>query len=58
VAARVEAWKGMNPDRIWALLSNPKLEGRLLRFLELSGVGRFIDGGIGKYEAHAAKIDG
>jgi hypothetical protein len=34
------------------------MEGRLLRFLELSGVGRFVEGGIDEEEAHAANMDG
>jgi hypothetical protein len=38
-AARVEAWEGRNPGGIRVLLSNPRWESRLLRFLELSGVG-------------------
>jgi hypothetical protein len=40
------------------LLLNPRWEGRLLRFLELSGVERFVEGGIDVDEAHAANMDG
>jgi hypothetical protein len=43
-AARVEAWEGRNPKGIGILLSNPRWESRLLRFLELSGVGRYVEG--------------
>jgi hypothetical protein len=57
-AARVEAWEGRNPGGIRILLSNLRWEGRLLRFLELSGVGRFVEGGIGEDEVHAANMDG
>jgi hypothetical protein len=56
-AARVEAWEGRNPSSIGVLLSSPRWEGRLLRYLELSGVGRFMEGGIEEDEAHAAKMD-
>jgi hypothetical protein len=45
-AARVEAWEGRNPRSIGVLLSSPGWEGRLLRYLELSGVGRLVEGGI------------
>jgi hypothetical protein len=53
----VEAREGRNPGGIRVLLSNPRWEGRLLRFLELSGVGRFVEGGIDVDEAHAANMD-
>jgi ribonuclease HI len=56
-AARVEAWEGRNPGSIGILLSSPRWEGRLLRYLELSGVGRFVEGGIEEDEAHAARMD-
>jgi hypothetical protein len=42
-AARVEAWEGRNPGGIRGLLSNPRWERRLMRFLELSGVGRLVE---------------
>jgi hypothetical protein len=42
-AARVEAWEGRNPGGVRVLLANPRWESRLLRFLELSGVGRFVE---------------
>jgi hypothetical protein len=57
-AARVEAWEGRNPGGIGILLSNSRWEGRLLRFLELPGVGRLVEGGTDEEEAHAAKMDG
>jgi hypothetical protein len=38
------------------LLSNPRWERRLLRFLELSGVGRTVEGGL-DVEAHASIMD-
>jgi hypothetical protein len=56
-ASRVELWEGRNPSSIGVLLSSPRWEGRLLRYLELSGVGRFVEGGIEEDEAHAAKMD-
>jgi ribonuclease HI len=56
-AARVEAWEGRNPGSIRALLSNPRWEARLLRYLELSGVGRHVDGGVDEDEAHAVRMD-
>jgi hypothetical protein len=49
-AARVEAWEGRNPGGVRVLLANPGWESRLLRFLELSGVGIFA-------EARATKMD-
>jgi len=56
-AAKVGAWEGRNPGGIQVLLSNPRWERRLLRFLELSGLGRTIEGGLDVEEAHAAKMD-
>jgi hypothetical protein len=44
-AARVEAWEGRDPGGIRVLLSNSRWEGRLLRFLDLSGVGRRLEDG-------------
>jgi hypothetical protein len=43
-AARQEAWEGRRPTNIRALLADPRWEPRLLRFLELSGVGKIVDG--------------
>jgi hypothetical protein len=56
-AARVEAWEGRNPGGIRVLLSNPRWERRLMRFLELSGVGRLVEGGKDEEEAHAETMD-
>ena len=43
-AARTEAWEGKDPGSTRVLLNNPRWERRLLRFLELSGVGRLVEG--------------
>jgi hypothetical protein len=56
-AARVEASEGRNPGGIRVLLSNPRWERRLMRFLELSGVGRLVEGGKDEEEAHAETMD-
>jgi hypothetical protein len=56
-AARAEAWEGRDPGSIRVLLSNPRWEGRLLRFLELFGVGRTVKGGLDVEEAYAARMD-
>jgi hypothetical protein len=39
------------------LLANPRWESRLLPFLELFGVGRFVEGGTDEDEAHASRMD-
>jgi ribonuclease HI len=57
-AARVEAWEGRNPGGVRVLLANPRWESRLLQFLELFGVGRFVEGGTDEDEAHASRMDG
>jgi len=57
-AARAEAWEGRNPGGIRALLSNPRLERRLVKFLELSGVGRVMADGVDEDEARAERTDG
>ena len=56
-AARAEAWEGKDPGSIRVLLNNPRWERRLLRFLELSGVGRLVEGEDVE-ETRAAKMDG
>jgi hypothetical protein len=56
-ASRMAVWERRDPASIRVLLSNPRWEGRLLRFLELSGVGRTVEGGLGLEEAYAAKMD-
>jgi hypothetical protein len=40
--ARVEAWEGRDPGGVFVLLSNLRWERRLVKFLELSGVGRMM----------------
>jgi len=45
-AARVEAWEGRDPGDVRVLLSNPRWERCLLRFLESSSVGRAVEGGL------------
>jgi hypothetical protein len=42
-AARLQAWGGARPSDVRTLLASPRWEGRLLHFLELSGVGRVVD---------------
>ena len=56
-AARAEAWEGKDPGSIRVLLNNPRWERRLLRFLELSGVGRLVEGEDVE-ETRAARLNG
>ena len=57
-AARAEAWEGKDPGSVRVLLSNPRWERRLLRFLEpVSGVGRLVEGEDVE-ETRAARLDG
>jgi hypothetical protein len=42
-AVRMEAWEGKNPGGVRVLLANPRWEKRLVRFLELSGVGKLME---------------
>jgi hypothetical protein len=56
-AARVEAWEGRNLRGIRVLLSNPRWESRLQRFLGLSAVGRRVEDGEDEDEAHATRMD-
>jgi hypothetical protein len=44
-AARAEAWEDKNPGGVRVLLANPRWERRLVKFLELSGVGRVMADG-------------
>jgi len=46
-----------DPVSIRILLNNPRWERRLLRFLELSGVGRLVEGEDVE-ETRAARLDG
>jgi hypothetical protein len=55
-AARTEAWEGRDPGGLRALLANPRWEKRLLKFLELSGAGRIVAGGVDEEAAWAEKI--
>ena len=43
-AARAEASEGKDPGSIWVLLKNPRWERHLLRFLELAGERRLVEG--------------
>jgi hypothetical protein len=56
-AARVKAWDGRDPGSIRVLLSKTRWERRLLRFLELSGLGRIVEVGLDVEEAYAARMD-
>jgi len=56
-AARVEAREGRNSGDVRALLSNPRWGERLVRFLELSGVGRVMADGVDEDEARSRRID-
>jgi len=57
-AARVEAWEGRDPGGVRVLLSNPRWERRLVKFFELSGVGRVMANGVDENEARAERMDG
>jgi hypothetical protein len=56
--ARVEAWQGRDPGGVRVLLSNTRWETRLVKFLELSGMGRMIADGTDEDEARAERMDG
>jgi len=56
-AAGVEAWEGRDPGGVRVLLANPRWERRLVRFLELSGVGRVMADGVDEDGARAAQVD-
>jgi hypothetical protein len=55
-AAREKAWERKDPGSLSILLSNPRWEIRLLRFLELSRVGGVMDDGVDE-EARVGKLD-
>jgi len=57
-AVRRRAREDRDPGSIRVLLSNPRWEKRLLRFLELSGVGRVVENGIDEEAAQAERMDG
>jgi len=56
-AAREGAWENKNPGSIRVLLSNPRWERRLLRFLEMSEVGRVVEDGTDEDQAQAERMD-
>jgi len=56
-AAREEAWENKNPGSIRVLLSNPRWEWRLLRFLELPGVGTVVEDETDEDQARAERMD-
>jgi hypothetical protein len=56
-AARAEAWEGKTPGGVRVLLANPRWERRLVKFLELSGVGRVMADETDKDGAYAARLD-
>jgi hypothetical protein len=55
--ARMEAWEGKDPGGVRVLLANPRWERRLVKFLELSGVGRVMANGTDEDGAYAARMD-
>jgi hypothetical protein len=57
VSARVEAWEGKDLGGVRVLLANPRWERRLVKFLELSGVGRVMADGTDEDGAYAARMD-
>jgi hypothetical protein len=56
-AARMEAWEGKNPGGVRVLLANPRWERCLVKFLELSGMGRVMADGTDEDGAYAASMD-
>jgi hypothetical protein len=56
-AARAEAWEDKNSGGVRVLLANPRWERRLVKFLELSGVGRVMADGTDEDGAYAARMD-
>jgi len=56
VSARTKAWEGKNPGGV-RVLANLRWERRLVRFLELSGVGRTMADGTDEDGARAARMD-
>jgi hypothetical protein len=53
VAATMEAWEGRDPGGVCVHLAKPRWERRLLRFLELSVVGRVVADGTNEEELWA-----
>jgi hypothetical protein len=56
-AARTEAWEGKDPGGFRVLLANPRWERRLVKFLELSRVGRAMADETNEDGAYAARMD-
>jgi ribonuclease HI len=56
-AAREEVWEGKTPGGVRVLLANSRWERRLVKFLELSGVGRVMADGTDEDGAYAARMD-
>jgi hypothetical protein len=52
-----KAWEAKDPRSVTVLLSNPRREKRLLKFLELSGVRRVMDDGLDEEETRAGRLD-
>jgi hypothetical protein len=57
VAARQQAWGNVTPSGIKALLANPRWGSRLLRFLDLFGVGRRVEDGSCEDESWNVRMD-
>jgi len=57
-SARAEVWEGKNPGGVRVLLANPRWERRLLKFLQLSSVGRVMGDGVDEDAARAERLDG
>jgi hypothetical protein len=55
-AVRAKVWEGMNPGGVRVLLANPRWERRLVKFLELSGVGRVVADGTDGDGAYATRM--
>jgi len=47
-----------SPGGLKILLSSPQWKSRLLSFLELSGVGRVVEGEVDEEERKATQLDG
>ena len=56
-AARQDAWEGRDPGSVRVILSNARWKRRLVRFLELSEVGRRVVNGTDEDEARAERMD-
>jgi len=53
----VGAWEGRGPGEVRVLLAILRWERRLVRFLEMSGVGRVMVDGVDEDGAWAAQMD-